>query len=152
MRADEQRGITSNYRATTSINISDLAEDETIGRQPLSLSNTVPNLNIFQPSEITGRSTLCPTQSVEDILAGSFSEDVREMGAALGELKIRASCGGESLPKTADISMSSAGRSSFTSMGDWECKGGFSQFYLDENIAAESENESFKSASKVYEF
>ena len=107
---------------------------------------------MFLPSEITGRSTLYPTQSVEDILAESFSEDVRELGAALGELKIRASWGGESLPKTADLSMSSGGRNSFTSMGDWECKASFSQFDLNENVAAETENESFKSASKVYEF
>lgn len=95
----------------SSINISDLVENDTIeGR---------PNISrFFEPSEITGNSTECSipigaperenaiggalddSMTVEQILAGSFSEEVRDMAVQLGEMKVRASYGG----RTADMS------------------------------------------------
>lgn len=112
-----------------SLNISDLLENETIDAHCLDTPQR--SLQMFQPSEFTGRSTEClgagimseqevgsccslNSPSVEQILATSFSEDVRRMADQLREVKVRNSYGG----RTADMSMASEGTAS-TSMFDW---------------------------------
>lgn len=115
-----------------SLNISDLLENETIDAQCLDTPQR--SVQMFQPSEITGRSTECMnagvmseqevgsccslnTPSVEQILAVSFTEEVRRMADQLRDVKVRNSYGG----RTADMSMASEGTSSNTrnSMFDW---------------------------------
>lgn len=122
----------SNTATADSLNISDLLENETIETQCLDTPQR--SVQMFQPSEFTGRSTECleagvmseqevgsctslHSPSVEQILAASFSEDVRRMADQLREVKVRNSYGG----RTADMSMASEGTSSTSrnSMFDW---------------------------------
>lgn len=132
--AIENANPTSQYWRSTgdSLNISDLLENETFDAHFLDTPQR--SVQMFQPTEFTGRSTECMDAgvmseqevgsccsinlpSVEQILADSFSEDVRRMADQLREVKVRNSYGG----RTADMSMASEGTSSNTrnSMFDW---------------------------------
>lgn len=106
------------------INLSDLVEENTAS-SPQLRSNYH---HVFEPSEITGRSTSCSqfkqnaissSPSVEQILAQSFSEDVRNLGSKLEDMKFRQSLSHASLPRTADISMASTSFSSDARYTDW---------------------------------
>lgn len=86
---------------SNSINISELESDQTIHLRPFQIVS-------FEPSEMTGRSTLNlnrkngqpeKSPSVEEILASSCFEDVRNLSRSYRE-----SMDGSSLPKTADLS------------------------------------------------
>lgn len=66
------------------------------------------NDGLFEPSEITGRSTchvgLTSQSSTEDILSKSCAEDVRRLAVGLSAMKVRQSYGG----RTADMSRDSS--------------------------------------------
>lgn len=90
-----------NSPTNNSINLSELESDQTIHLRPFQVVT-------FEPSEMTGRSTLNlnrkfgepeKTPSVEEILASSCFEDVRNLSKSYRE-----SIDGLSLPKTADLS------------------------------------------------
>lgn len=90
-----------NSPTNNTINISELESDQTIHLRPFQVVT-------FEPSEMTGRSTLNlnrkygepeKTPSVEEILASSCFEDVRNLSKSYRE-----SMDGSSLPKTADLS------------------------------------------------
>lgn len=122
---------TNPYRLKpSSFNSSALSDDVTVDFRSDRSHQSIDGL--FEPAEITGRSTghnfRQPTAmslpSTEDILRKSVAGDVRQMADALSQMKIRQSYGG----RTADMSLASSvasgpTRSAMADYNAWE--GGF---------------------------
>lgn len=96
------------YKHCDSINISDLVSDQTIEVKSLNSPALTSTKISFEPSEITGRSTMCKAKAptIEEILSSSVSEHVWRMRDSLYTNT-------KSLPRTADMSFASSGTSDY---------------------------------------
>lgn len=148
-----------------SINLSDLVEDQSINS---------PNNHVFKPSEMSGRSTIMvdnskaqychlknqsksrydnnASPSVEQILAASFSEEVRGLGSALENIKLRQSLDSNFAndlrqPQTADISLSNSIVSLPPLQNEWQKSIRFSDVSNTANV--DCSNEKFLSSTEV---
>lgn len=137
-----------------------------------------PNYHVFKPSEMSGRSTIMTEKdaeylqtlahirnqskstynndnaypSVEQILKSSFSEEVRDLGSELENMKLRQSidsnfANAEHRPRTADISLCSSVSSLPALKDDWQKSIRFSD--ISQAASVDCSNEKFLSSSQV---